>query len=391
MTALFLALALSGQTDSGETVEDGLHIGLLFHSTASADLGVGLKDLSVDTLTVFPGGYYNGDWVQLSALAALDYSADSTLSALETVSAGAFFRWPGSPWVGTGVSMGVLDPFIAGFDDPVREWQNYDVLDSTVVTVEAGGLLGLQGFWNQFGDSLSWYGVKSPWLGFGTVRWNGIDENGSELETYTGFLDLRRVKPWFLFVGENSQWTYLTEIRGWKPLRNHDISIEIAPRIYFKEDSNTVGLTAYLHGEARTISGFLKAVMDVNNGLEPCLSAGLDVLSEAGIAWSMDADFNNLNNFQGTVSGFYRMSPAGCGGALDIVDDSIRVTATALYSPVPGVSTEVSVMSNLDNDSPKPGCLFRVFGARDDFTGAITVEWGEGSTTLGMEVSAWID
>ncbi|MCD4707460.1 MAG: hypothetical protein K8S62_06955 [Candidatus Sabulitectum sp.] len=391
MTALFITLALLGQTNPGETGEGGLNMGLLFHTTASADLKVGLETLSADTLTVFPRGYYNEDWVRLSASAALSYCADSTFSNIEPVSAGAFFRWPGSPWVGTGVSTGLVDPFLAGFDVPVREWQSYDVVDSTAVTIEAGGLLGFRGFWNQFGDSLSWYGVKSPWLGFGTVGWNGIRENLSELETVSGFLDLRKVKPWFLFVKENSQWTYLAEIRGWQPLRNHDASIEIAPRIYFEEDSNTVGLTAYLHGKTRAISGSLQAVTDVADATRTFLSAGLDIYSEAGIAWSVSAGLDHLEDFHSTVSGFYRMSPAGCGGALDLFDDSLRFTATALYSPVPGVSAEVSVMSNLDNDSPKPGCLLRVFGARDDFTGAITVEWGEGSTTLGMEVSAWID
>ncbi|MCK5130829.1 MAG: hypothetical protein KAR40_01590 [Candidatus Sabulitectum sp.] len=391
MTALFLALALLGQTDSRETGEDGLNLGLLFHSTASADLKAGLNTLSADTLTVFPRGSFNSDWVRLCAEAALKYSVDSTFSELEPVSAGAFFRWPGSPWIGTGVSMGLIDPFLAGLDVPAREWQSYDVMDSTVVTVEAGGLLGFQGFWNQFGDSLSWYGVKSPWLGFGTLNWNGIRENSSELETVGGFLDLRKFQPWFLFVKEDSQWTCLTEIRGWQPVHNHDFSIEIAPRVYFEEDSNTVGLTAYLHGKSRAISGSLQAVTDVADPAEPSLHAGLDILSEVGIAWAVDAELEHFKDFHGAVSGFYRMSPAGCGGALEMFDDSLRVTATALYSPVPGVAAELSVMSDLNTGSPEPGCLLRVFGARDDFTAAVTVEWGDGSTTLGMEVSAWID
>ncbi len=389
MTALFLALLLQGQQI--DSVETGLNLGLLFHSTASADLKVGLKTLSADTLTVFPGGCYNGDWAQLSATAALEYSADSTCSGLEPVSAGAFFRWPGSPWIATGVSMGLVDPFLAGFDVPVKEWNDYDVMDSTVVTVEAGGLLGFDSFWNQFGDSLSWYGIKSPWLGFGTVSWNGIQENSTELETFSGFLDLRRAQPWFLFVKENSQWTYLTEIRGWQPVRNRCISIEAVPRLFFVEDSSTVGLTGLLRGENRTLSASFTAVMDVDNGSEPFLSAGLDVLSETGIAWSLDAELDHLKDFHGLVSGFYRISPAGCGGSLEMFDDSLRVTATALYSPVRGVSTELSVMSDLSTESPEPECLLRVFGARDDFIGAITVEWGEGSTTMGMEVSAWID
>lgn len=391
MTALYLALAILGQTGPLETSDDGLNLGLFFHSAASADLETGLKTMLVDTLTVFPRGSYTGDWVDISAEAALEYSEDSMFTGLHPVSAGGFFKWPGSPWVGTGVSIGLIEPFLPGLDIPVKEWRSYDVQDSTVVSIKAGGLLGFQGFWNQFGDSLSWYSVKSPWLGFGTVSWNGIRENSSELETFSGFLDLKRVQPWFLFVRESSQWRYLTEIRGWQPLRNQYYSIELAPRFCLNGDSSTVGITAYLHGRDRAISGSLQAVVDVEGSAEPSLAAGLDVLSEAGITWLLRADVDHLEDFHGIVSGFLLTSPAGCGGALEAFNDTLRVTATALYSPVSGVSTEISVMANLDVDSPQPGYLLRVFGARDDVTATIEVEWGEGSTILGMEVSAWID
>ncbi len=391
MTALFLALALVLQAESVETEESGLDFGLLFHSTASADLKTGLATLSSDSLTVFPRGSFSSDWINSSAEGALNYSVDSTFSSFETVSASISIRWPGSPWIGTGASMGQITPFLPGMNAPVREWQSYDVTDSTVVSVEAGGLLGFQGFWNQFGDSLSWYGVNSPWLGFGTVRWNGIRENSSELETLSGFLDLQRIQPWFLFVKEYSDWTYLTEVRGWQPFNNHQYSVEVVPSAFFGADSTTVGITGYLHGKSRAVSGSVAVLNDIDNVSQPTIDASLDILSVSGIAWALSTRLDELENFHGELSGFYRKSPAGCGGALEMFDDSLRATATALYSPVQGVSTEFSVMSNIDTNSPKPGCLLRVIGAGDDFTGSVTVEWGENSKTLRMEVSAWID
>ena len=392
MTALLLAMALlTQQGGSSDAPPLGLNMGLLFYSAASADLNSGLKTLSSDTLVVFPRGSYQGDWVKLSATAALEYSTDSTFSGIDPVSAGAFFKWPGSPWLGSGVSMGLVDPFIAGFDVPVREWNSHDVMDSTVVTIEAGGLMGFQGFWNQLGDSLSWYGVRSPWLGFGTVGWDGISENSTRLQTYSGFLDLRRVQPWFLFVREDSQWTYLTELRGWHPVENRHFYVEVVPELYLEEGSNRFGLTGYLYGKGRAVSASLQAIMDIENEEDHSYSLGLDILSEAGIAWALDADLDNSNELHGELSGFYRRSPAGCGGAVEMFDDSLRATATALYSPVQGVAAELSVMSNLSTEEPKPGCLLTVFGAKDDFTGRISVQWREGSTTLGLEVSAWID
>ena len=394
MTVLLITIALLAQQPSDTVLvqdDQGLNTGVFFYSDASADLNSGLKTLSSDTLVVFSRGSYREDWVRLSATAALEYSTDSTLSGIDPVSAGAFFKWPGSPWLGTGVSMGLVNPFIAGFDVPVREWSSHDVMDSTVVTIEAGGLMGFQGFWNQLGDSLSWYGVRSPWLGFGTVGYSGISENSARLETYSGFIDLRRVQPWFLFVKEDSQWTYLTELRGWHPVKNRYVYIEVVPELSLEEDSNRVGLTGYLYGRSRAISGSLQAVMDIDSNEDHSYSLGLDILSEAGIAWAVDADLDQTNDLHGEVSGFYRRSPAGCGGSVEMAGDSLRATATALYSPVQGVAAELSVMSDLSTEEPNPGCLLSVFGAKEDFTGTITVQWGEGSTTLGLEVSAWIN
>ncbi len=392
MIAIFLTLVLFGQqVGAVDPGQDGLDMGLFFHTTASADLQAGLRTLSADSLTVFPRGSFNSDWVQLSAEAALSYSTDSAATDIEPVSAGAFFRWPGSPWIGTGVSTGLVEPFLPGLDVPVREWRNYDVIDSSLVTIEAGGLLGFQGFWRQFGDSLSWYAVRSPWLGFGAVSWNAVREDSSRLETFNGFLDLRKVQPWFLFVKEDSRWTCLTELREMKPFGNRLFTIEMVPRFYYEEDSVQIGLTGYLRGKNRAVSGLLGVSVDVADSSQTSIAGGMDLLSEAGIAWSLFAKLENLETFYGKVSGFYRMSPAGCGGAIEMFDDSLRATATALYSPVPGVAAELSVMSNLDSNSPKPGSLLRIFGARDDFTAAVTVRWRDGLTTLGMEVSAWID
>jgi len=391
VTALVLTLAvLFYQSDSTDTAGHDLNLGMLFYSSASADLNAGLRTLKADTLTVYPGGSFYSDWATLSGEACVSYTPDSTAD-FKPVSAGAFFRWPGAQWIGAGVSVGLINPFLQGLGSPVREWNSYETNDSTAVTVEAGGLLGFQGAWNQFGDSLSWYCVKSPWLGFGTVEWNGVRENSVQLETVTGFLDLKRVQPWFLFVKENSRWTYSLQVRGWKPFTSSRLSLEVAPLVSLGKDSSAAGLTAWMYGNDRAFSGYFTAVSVLENEPEPRFETGLNILSQAGIEWSLEADLDRLETFHGELSGFYRMSPAGCGGKIELYDDSLRVTATAFYSPVENVSAEFSVMSDLDTDSPEPGCLFQVFGARDDITAGVSVEWEQGSTTLGMGVSAWID
>ncbi len=388
MTVLLIVFTLFAQPDIEDSTFDPA---LFFYATASADLESGMKSLSADTLLVFPQVSFINEWVSLSSVSAMTYSEDTTVTFFQPVSAGAFFKWPGSPWIGTGVSLRLLSPFIPGLNKPVLEWQPYSMNDSTVVTLEAGGLMGFKGFWNQSGDSLSWCGVNSPWLGFGSVGWNRVLQDTSSLEVYSGFLDLQVVQPWFLFVNEGSRWTYLTEVRGWKTPSMFDLSMEIVPMIYFEEDSNAYGITTYLNGKNTAISGSLQALFNSSNYSEPSFSAGLDVLSQAGINWAVKADYDQLKDLYAEISGFYLMSPAGCGASLELIDHNLRVTSTALYSPVPGVAAEFSVMADVSCDSPKPGCIFRVYGSRESFSSVVTVDWNDGSTTLGLEVSAWID
>jgi len=391
VTALIFTLAvLLHQSDSTDTAGHELNLGMFFYSSASADLNEGLQTLNTDTLMVFPDGSFHTDWADLSGEVSVSYTPDSTAS-FKPVSAGAFFRWPGAQWIGAGVSVGLINPFLQGLGSPVREWNSYKTDDSTAVTVEVGGLLGFQGTWTQFGDSLSWYSVKSPWLGFGAVKWNGIRENSEQLETVSGFLDLKRVQPWFLFVKENSRWTYSAQIRGWKPVTGSTLSVEIAPLVSLNEDSSSAGLTAWIYGNRRAFSGYFTAVSALENEPEPHFEAGLNILSQAGIEWALEADLDHIETFHGELSGFYRMSPAGCGGKIELYDDSLRATATALYSPVENVSAEFSVMSDLDTDSPEPGCLLQITGVRENITAGVSVEWEHGSTILGMGVSAWID
>jgi len=392
VTALVIALSLlAQQPDPSEVQETAPLWGVLFHASGSADIRHGIETLNADSLTVFPQASYSGELVRAGAVASIDYATDTTGFSLQPVSAGVYLRWPGSPWIAAGISMGEVDPFHPGMNTPVREWKSCSIEDSTAVSLEAGGLLGFDGVFSQFGDSLSVYGVNSPWLGFGTVGWNKLTGSTSTSETVSGFLDLRKVSPWFLFAAENSKWTYLTEIRGLNAVRNRALTVEVVPRLYIGEDSSTVQMLGYLSGNNVSISGSLGILVDIENDSELSLSAGMEMLSRAGIAWSAEAELAKLDEFRARLEGVSRMSPAGFGGSLDLYEDSLRVTATALYSPVAGVSADLSVMSDLSTDSPDPGCFLRVFGARQNCTAAVIVEWKEGSTSLGLEVSAWLN
>lgn len=365
--------------------------GILIRATAVADLRAGLSTLEADSLTAFPSASYRDRMFNLEATAAVEHDADSGEAAFRPVSAGAFVRWPGSPWLSAGVFRGLRDPFVFGLSDPLYEWKSAGVSELDGVSAEAGGVLGFDGWWNQYGDTLSWYGVKSPWLGFGQVSWESMETDTSTVGMIRGFAGLKVVQPWFNFVKEDDSWSGEGEIRGWKPIRTPRMSLEIVPAACWCTDSTVVGLSGYLRGRTMSFSGFLSVMANPDEPGEATLKAGYDMLSQAGVQWSLEASLEEMEDFSGSVSGICRAAPAGCGGSVCFEDDSLAVTAIALYSPVPGVSSVLSVSSDLSTGSPDPRGSLGVFAAGSAGTAGFTLHWEEGSTVLGLGVSAWID
>ena len=97
-------------------------------------------------------------------------------ATLRRASAGA--RWPGSPWIGTGIGLSDIQPFESGLARPVVEWGFMDIDSILSLSVEAGGVLGFSGDISLLGeegsgDTLVVTGIDAPWLGFGTASWTG--------------------------------------------------------------------------------------------------------------------------------------------------------------------------------------------------------------------------
>jgi len=384
-----LLVALLTQPGGPSPEPTAAQFGVLVYATGLADIRNGLSTLRADTLTAYPEALYRDDMFSLEAVAAVEYAGDSL--RLYPVSAGGFFTWPGSPWISSGVFRGLREPFIPGLSDPICEWRSTGVTDITGVSAEAGGILGFQGFWRQYGDSLSWYGIRSPWLGMGMVSWNNLDTDSSSFESFSGFVDLRKAQPWFVVAGSEDEWSAELEVRGVKPVSAPSMTLEVVPGAYWSEDSSSVALKGFITSAVRSFSAHLGAEADTDSLTSPDLTAGLDLLSRAGILWSLELGLTGMEDFSGSISGQYRASPVGCGGAVDLVEDSLSVTATALYSPLRGVCSQLSITSDLSTDSPDPSCTFGVHGSGSRGIAGITVHWEDGVTELGLGVSAWID
>jgi hypothetical protein len=339
----------------------------------------------------FPEADYENGSLRLHARFAADFQADTSSVVFKPVSAGGFFRWPGSPWLSAGVFRGMNEPFIQGLENPVSEWNATGALEHGGVSAEAGGVLGFDGFWNQYGDSLSWYGIRSPWMGFGMVSWQSLDHRSEKVETISGFLDLRKLQPWFTLTEQEDSWSTDVELRGWKPLSLPSATIEMVPSVTWCEDSTMVALGGYLRGRTASFSGYLTASANTGEPGETSLETGFDMLSRDGVDWSLSGGLHRMEDFSGRLSGQYRAAPAGCGGSLSLADDSLALTISALYSPIRGVSSVLSVTTDLSTGSPDPGCLFSVHGRSGRGLAGFTVEWQEGVTELRLGVSAWID
>lgn len=389
ISILIISLLLQPVSQQGE--DSSALFGVLLKGSGSADLRQGLSTLQADTLTAFPQASYTDRMFSLEACAAVESTSDSSETEFRPVSAGAFFRWPGSPWISTGVFRNLRDPFIQGLKNPVCEWNSTGVSEESGVTAEAGGILGFDGFWNQYGDTLSWYGVDSPWLGFGMLSWTTLERDSARLESVGGFLDLRTLQPWFSLHGVDEVWSGECEIRGWKPVKTTELTFEVVPGAEWSSDSTVIELKGYLRGRTRSFSGYLLSRANTESPEDATIEAGFDMLSRAGIEWSVTASLDEMENFSGNLSGWYRASPAGCGGMLSIEGDSLAFTSSALYSPVRGVSSVLSVTTDLSTGSPDPRCSFGVFGAGRLGTARVTVNWQNGVTELNLGVSAWID
>jgi len=390
--SLLIAFILVMQ--SGEPPVTGPDMGILIRGTASADLREGLSTLSADTVAAFPEASWMDDMFELEVSARMDYPPDTQEVTIEPLTAGAFFRWPGSPWISAGVFRGIRDPFVYGVSEPVVEWNSTGSRDMNGASLEAGGVLGFSGWWNRYSDSLSWCGISSPWLGFAQVKWDrlGSDSSSSSLDNISGFADLRFVQPWLSFSSHGDTWSGEGELRGWKPVSNAFITLEIVPMASWASDTLGAGLGAYLKGRSRSFSGYFRAFApDLDNAGDASLSAGFDMLSQAGVNWSMNAFLDEMESPGITASGMYRASPAGCGALVYAGEDTLAVTVSALYSPVRGVSSALSVYTDLDSDSPDPGCALEVHGAGSMGLAGIRVSWSRDITELRLGVSAWID
>lgn len=308
-------------------------------------------------------------------------------------------KWPGTPWIAAGVHLNDRQPFIAGLKDPVVEWGWVDIDSIQGFGVSSGGILGFRGdYLIQLtrGDTLTQLNVHSPWLGFA-----GMDYSRAQIHTADSSAgditvnvlsirgDFRYFNPWLIVAGadgEQGRWAVSAEIRDFRPIDTDWGRIEVVPGIHFAGDRIEFPGSAFLQGQ-RVItlgasldsrryfaSAGIKGMLDLESDSLSCVSASAGLISEGGVSWDAILDFYADGDYRAYISSVTSDTFASAGAAVEIINDSTRVTGSASYSPRDDVCAEVTVSGDLD-DSLQPACGLAVSTLLGPVLGFVGIDW----------------
>lgn len=328
------------------------------------------------------------------------FVADTTvLVTLRRASAGV--RWPGSPWIATGIGLADDQPFEPGLPVPLVElgWMDIDSLLS--FTAGAGGVLGFRGRISLMaeqgtGDTLAVTGIDAPWLGFGTASWSRYHMSGSggesEFSVVSAMIDVRVAEPWVVVArgDDDGEWGVSARVRGWSPVGTRYGRIEVVPGMSFSGDSSFLPGSAFVPGERvltldllhrsqdRCLSVSAGGRVDLEGLSDDGGRLGLDMISEAGVEYRLGTWFGEGGDWNARLDADYRRSAAGGGLSVAATRDSTRCFGRASYSPVRGVTAFVELSGDVYDGGEgtlDPAGLLRVTVSRARFIGGFSADW----------------
>lgn len=345
--------------------------------------------------------------VDILAVAAAESSPSSELYLRR---ARARVRWPGTPWIGGGVHYADRLPFLPGLRAPVVEW-GWPQPDSIRGFGVSGG--GILGFSSEFllqqvsGDTLEQFSVASPWMGFAGAGYRRLEYSPGDssapaftvsvLEVRT---DFRYISPRMVLTGGGrpGRWGISCEILDLGILDTGWGRVEVVPGIRFAGDSvrkvtqayspgqRVLFLGSYLSSRRHMVSAGLEGMLDLESDSLSGVSARAGMVDREGVTWDLVLDIFADGDHRGSAAAGIADSFASAGIMLEVLDDSLRVTGSASYSPRRDVCAEVSVSGDLD-DSLQPSCRAAVSTALGPVRGLASVDWEyDGSPVFRIEL-----
>ncbi len=308
-------------------------------------------------------------------------------------------KWPGTPWIGAGVYVNDQQPFIAGLQEPVLEWGWVDIDSIFGFGVSSGGVLGFRGnYLIQFtkGDTLSQLNVHSPWMGFAEVDYSRAQMHTADssdgsitVNVLTVRGDFRYFRPWLIVAGSEGgkgEWAVSAELRRIQPVETQWGKIEIVPGIHFAGDNiqfpgsayvpgqRVITLGAFLESRRYFVSTGIKGMLDLSSDSLSGVSASAGMISEGCVSWDMMFGYYADGDYRAYISSEVKDFSKSAGIAVEMFNDSTRVTGSASYTPRDDVCAELSVSGDTD-DSLQPACLLAMTTALGPVRCLIGIEW----------------
>ncbi len=372
-----------------------------------------------------------GSWISLEdrllelsetlSLSSEQVEASVTFTARDDSSSSVFLRrgglealWPGTPWIGAGLSRSLSTPFIPGLRDPILDWSWADIDSVSAVHASLGGFLGttlgFDGYLLPGGDTATVFVVDAPWLGIGSMGYTSMDLSGADstlhMDVFEALLDLRAVEPWIVITssGRGADSTaVLFEADGFAPLSGNWGELELVPVLSWAGDSiscpggaferghMSIGLDAVLHPVAYALSGVLSCRYDPADPKATTGGLAADMTSEGGFSHSVSAAGLGGPSWIGMVSSTLRGARASMGGGMEFRSDSLRIGGSAGYSPTNGVHAllEISASAQVEEgDSPQPCGSFSAVFSRRGVRALLRLLREDGETTIAASLCA---
>ncbi len=319
-------------------------------------------------------------------------------------------RWPGTPWIGAGISLAAEPFMVSGLRDPLidSDWTPVDSIRA--VSLDLAGILGMRLSATQAvlqgDDSLTVVTVSSPWLGFGSVDYAFVDRTGADssfhMQAYTVTADLRYARPSVILASNGSgadSTAVLVEVRDIELLDTGWGLLEAVPSAAWAGDSTRcpggafeagrtiLGLDILLRPSRVALSAGAGLMLDPSDPGRAAGHASAAMTSEAGVTHRLALDGIGTRGWEAGLSSTLHTGRTSLGGGILTCADSTRVTGTAGYSPTGGVHALLSVGADADG-SADPGaelCLaFSTAGGR----AALRLHRTGGTTVLSASLCA---
>ncbi len=389
-TILLMGAAEGAWRDNGPVLDD--HLGYASLGAEAASPG-GVADMLVATSVETGGDEGGGERMMLERLRTA-------------------VRWPGTPWVGAGVSYHDRAPFVPGMYDPVLDHGTIPVDSLRGATFSAGGFLGFDASYtlSLLGetDTLETLHVSSPWLGFAGADYRrvalepGSVEDGSVLNSMTLRGDLRYVRPWVVLTGRSGEpgaWGVSAELRRFRPVSAGWGSLELVPGVAmsgsdYPEEAGDMGpgrrtlsLGLKLSSRRYMMGGGLLLSWDLESDSLTGIGGRGRMVSEAGVYYDLSGELGADGGGEGSLTVGRGGGRSSAEVTLGTWGDSLRVSGRASHVPRPDVCGTLEVGGDVDG-SLDPSCSFTVTAFPGPLAALLSVSWEGSGVLLGGEVRA---